>query len=781
MAASTHRLRTLGTLDLRAPDGTELRAVLAQPRRIALLAYLAVATPRGPQRRDRLLSLFWPDQDEAHARNALSQAIHFLRRSLGTDVITGRTGEELAIDPALLWCDAVAFDDAVAGRRTLEAAELYRGELLAGFHVPGASAELSSWLETTRAEYGRRHAAVLREIAEERERAGDFASAVDWRRRLAAHDPLDAAAALALMRALAASGDAAGAIRHSRVHDALVRDELDATPDPRVGELAKTLEERPDALRRPAAPPSAVAASVPSLPDPLARAPAESAPPVRPRPARRRQVTVALAAGLAVVAAVGSFIVTGARTSVYTPDCIAVLPLANYSGNRADADVADALTDALITELARYERLSVISRSSVTRYKGTREPLPQIARELHCGAALSGSISRDGERLLVNAQIMDAAADRLRWAERYTRSPSELPVLERDISEAVAAQLGAATRPASAADADVDPRAIRAVDPLTYGIYLRGRDAILSRDPAGLQRAVGLFQQALLRDSTFALGWAGLADAWRLAGGLGYIPETFCFDSAPAAARRALALDGQLSEAHSSLAGTLTDAADWTHAEVEFRRAIALEPGNALAHQWYAAMLITLDRRDEALHEARRGIQLDPLSQAARGLEGSIEGYEGIHSPKAARNAAHGPPRSAMIDPNHPGTRAWRAVTFARLGRCADAYAESDTAQMLAPDVAMILIARAGVDKLCGHLPRAMAEIARVKTHPEVYLSGVYMAEFYTAIGERDSAFAWLDRTHYGMASRMDLRIASALDPLRGDPRFRALLQREHM
>ncbi|NUR20564.1 MAG: hypothetical protein HOQ12_13600, partial [Gemmatimonadaceae bacterium] len=205
MAASTHRLRTLGTLDLRAPDGTELRAVLAQPRRIALLAYLAVATPRGPQRRDRLLSLFWPDQDEAHARNALSQAIHFLRRSLGTDVITGRTGEELAIDPALLWCDAVAFDDAVAGRRTLEAAELYRGELLAGFHVPGASAELSSWLETTRAEYGRRHAAVLREIAEERERAGDFASAVDWRRRLAAHDPLDAAAALALMRALAAS------------------------------------------------------------------------------------------------------------------------------------------------------------------------------------------------------------------------------------------------------------------------------------------------------------------------------------------------------------------------------------------------------------------------------------------------------------------------------------------------------------------------------------------------------------------------------------------------
>jgi serine/threonine-protein kinase len=376
---------------------------------------------------------------------------------------------------------------------------------------------------------------------------------------------------------------------------------------------------------------------------------------------------------------------------------------------------------------------------------------------------------------------MDAAADRLRWAERYTRSPSELPVLERDISEAVAAQLGAAARPTGASETMSDPRTIRAVDPLTYGIYLRGRDAMLSRDPAGLRRAVVLFQQALLRDSTFALGWAGLADAWRLAGGLGYIPETFCFDSAPAAARRALALDDQLSEGHSALAGTLTDAADWTHAEAEFRRAIALEPGNALAHQWYAAMLITLDRKEEALHEARRGLELDPLAQAARGLEGGIEGYMGIHRPNAARNAAHGPPRSALVDPNHPGTRAWRAVTFARLGRCVDAYAESDTAQMLAPDVAMVLIARAGVHQLCGHHAEAMATIDRAKTHPEVYLAGVYMAEFYTAIGERDSAFAWLYRTHYGMANRMDLRMAPALNPLRGDPRFRALLQREHM
>ena len=245
MTNSAVRLFTLGALDLQTGDGTELRSVLAQPRRIALLAYLALATPRGPHRRDRLLGLFWPDHDEAHARNALSQAVYFLRSSLGADAIASRTPEELALDANVVWCDAFAFDAAIDARRHTDAIELYRGELLAGFHVAGAGPEFNEWLDSMRATYAHRYESALRTVAAECESARDYASAVTWRRRLAAHDPLNSDAALHLMRALVAAGDPAAAIRHARVHETMLREQLDAPPDAKIGQFVKALQESP--------------------------------------------------------------------------------------------------------------------------------------------------------------------------------------------------------------------------------------------------------------------------------------------------------------------------------------------------------------------------------------------------------------------------------------------------------------------------------------------------------------------------------------------------------
>jgi len=245
VTSSVVRFFMLGALDLQSGDGTELRSVLAQPRRVALLVYLALATPRGPHRRDRMLGLFWPDHDEAHARNALSQAVYFLRNSLGADAIASRTPEELALDANVVWCDAVAFDAAIDARRYTEAIELYRGELLAGFHVTGAGPEFNEWLDSMRATYAQHYESALRTIAAERESARDYAGAVTWRRRLAAHDPLNSDAALHLMRALVAAGDPAAAIRHARVHETLLRDQLDAPPDAKIGQFVKALQESP--------------------------------------------------------------------------------------------------------------------------------------------------------------------------------------------------------------------------------------------------------------------------------------------------------------------------------------------------------------------------------------------------------------------------------------------------------------------------------------------------------------------------------------------------------
>ena len=167
------RLQAFGALDVRDSDGRELRGLLAQPKRAALLAYLAVATPRGPRRRDTLLALFWPELDAEHARNALSQAVHFLRRSLGAEIVVG-TGDHLSVDRSELWCDVVAFEEALDAGRTIEALELRRGDLLEGFHVANAP-EFERWLEGERSRLAGRYMKAVEEAAGERERAGDFA------------------------------------------------------------------------------------------------------------------------------------------------------------------------------------------------------------------------------------------------------------------------------------------------------------------------------------------------------------------------------------------------------------------------------------------------------------------------------------------------------------------------------------------------------------------------------------------------------------------------------
>ena len=774
--ASIFRLRTLGALDLQAPDGSELRAVLAQPRRVALLVYLALATPRGAHRRDRLLTLFWPEQDEARARNALNQAVYFLRRTLDADAIVSRTDDDLALDRTIVWCDAVAFEVALDAGRPLDAVELYRGELLSGFHMPGATPEFGGWLDETRAALARKYAGAVETLASEREAARDHAGAVVWRRRLAAQDPYNSDAALKLMKALAASGDPGGAIKHARVHETLLRDEMGAPPDRRIAEFVRLLQApapndgavarasapRPEQPRSVDSSNAASSATVPAMD-------AAPVPPSRP-PARRPSLMVAAALGALFVVGAGAALVVHARAPKPPMNCVAVLPLANLSGDASLDYVADAVTDALITELARYERLSVISRTSVARYKSTKKSVVEIAHDLNCGSIVEGNVAPQGSRIEINAQLVDAPADRHLWAERYDRDVDALFPLERDIAESIALQLHATNDTDAAASTRLAP--VRRVDPIAYGLYLRGRDAAMGRNAAGLGQSITFYQQALARDSTFALGVAGLSDSYRLGGGSGFLPLAYLRDSARATAARALALDGSLSEAHTSLGGALTDAGEWSAADREFRRAIELEPSNALAHHWYATLLITLDRKQEALREIRRARELDPLSQPLRGTLNQIENYIGLRkgSPKPLR------PRSELVDPTHPGTLATRSVVLARQGRCTEAYAENQAALDLAPGSVTVLNALVGVRLFCGDRAGALSLFDEIKHRPDAPLAAVYFAMVHVQLQQSDSAFAWLHRAQWTMATQMELRTSPYLKPLRSDPRYRQVL-----
>ncbi len=207
------RLHTLGVLDLRGPDGAELGAVLRQPKRLALLAYLAIASPRRFHRRDSLLALFWPDLDDVHARAALRRALYFLRGELGAGTVTGRGDEEVGVSADLLWCDLPALDRALASGDFDEVMTLYRGDLLEGLHVAGASPDFQDWLDGERGRVRQRAGAAARSLVTRAETEGRLTDAASWARRALELDPGDEPALRRLLGLLDRTGDRQAALR----------------------------------------------------------------------------------------------------------------------------------------------------------------------------------------------------------------------------------------------------------------------------------------------------------------------------------------------------------------------------------------------------------------------------------------------------------------------------------------------------------------------------------------------------------------------------------------
>src|SRR6266704_5704692 len=307
--------RILGALNLLGAGGRELSSVLAQPKRIALLAYLAAATPRRLHRRDSLLALFWPELDQEHARAALRQALHGLRHALGDGVLVTRGDEDIGLDAERIRCDVVEFERAAEVGRLADALDLYRGDLLEGFFIRGAP-EFEQWLEDERA---RLKAVALRsaiQLAERSEGHGGLAEAAQWSRRALRIAPLDEPALRRLMQTLDRLGDRAGALEAYEGFAKRLAAELEAEPAPETRALA-------DAVRARAATLSSAVSELPPL-ETGASAPG--------RPARRRWVGAALAAlGLAALGVVAS---RPPRTPIpLNAKRVLVVPFANRTGD----------------------------------------------------------------------------------------------------------------------------------------------------------------------------------------------------------------------------------------------------------------------------------------------------------------------------------------------------------------------------------------------------------------------------------------------------------------
>jgi TolB-like protein/DNA-binding winged helix-turn-helix (wHTH) protein/Flp pilus assembly protein TadD len=286
---------------------------------------------------------------------------------------------------------------------------------------------------------------------------------------------------------------------------------------------------------------------------------------------------------------------------------LAVLPLENLSGDPAQDYFAEGTTDELITELARVPNLRIVSRNSASQNKGTRKSLQQLSAELNVDAIVEGSVTRSGDRIRINAQLLDTRNDRHLWAQSFEGSAADAISLEDTVADAIVlrARLAAAPRAAGLAETRVVPAA-------AHEAYLRGRYFYDRRDAL---RSARFFQQAVDLDPGYASAYAGLAAALASEALLAKAPASQVMPQAMQAARKAIALDPDNSEAYTALGSIEVQYSwDWPDAERNLRRALELNPNNSLAHWAYALYLESFGRTAEAVDHMRRAVEIEPLS-----------------------------------------------------------------------------------------------------------------------------------------------------------------------
>jgi TolB-like protein/Tfp pilus assembly protein PilF len=444
---------------------------------------------------------------------------------------------------------------------------------------------------------------------------------------------------------------------------------------------------------------------------------------------------------------------------------LAVLPLANFSGDAQQEYVADGMTEALIADLAQIDGLRVISRTSSMSYKGERKPLLEVAKELGVDLIVEGSVAKAGDRIRVTAQLIDAKRDEHIWARSYEHTVRDILTLQGEVATAIAKEVKGALTPGQ--QSRLSQRG--ALEPATYDLYLRGRHAWNLRTSAGLRDAVRFFELAIQQDPEFALAYAGLADAYGLAdaGNAGGAEP----GQAKAAATRALELDDGLAEAHTSLAAVFhRGEANREAAEREFRRALDLNPGYATAHQWYAIFLAEAGRDDDATRHAAQAVVLDPLSGPMHQTLGLVHYYGRRHDLAVAEAR-----RAVELAPQLGLARQILAQAYVEQGQFLEAIHASEPLTVpLAPDMlAVVGIAhvRAG--------DRARGEAIRAELLGREPVPAGALARFYAGTGDPTGALDMLGRAiAAGPRSYQPLMRDPVFDALRSERRFSDLLRR---
>lgn len=734
-------LHLFGAPDLRRAGEGPILPVLTGPKRLALLARLALQGSGTFVRRDRLLALLWPEAEARRARGALRNLLYQLRRDVGDGVIAGRGREEVGVADGTMRCDVWRFRDAIEREAWGEAVEEYRGELLSGYHLPRGSPEFERWLDRTRASLHRRAVDAASRVVQEAKAAGELERAIRWARRVVELAPTDVRAGRQLVELLLDLDRAVDAQLAFDAFAARLRDRLDMEPP---SDLRRAVELR------------------------AARSTGSRA------ADGRRQGTGISTAGTDREDVDGAAARTRTpRASELAVPTIAVLPFRDLSPAADQIHLADGLAEEIINALTQLEALRVAARSSSFTYRGDDKDVRTIGDELGVGHVLEGSLRKTGPRIRLTAQLIDTRDGFHVWSETYDRELSDVFLIQEEIARSVVEALSIELLSGE----EERLRRIEDVDPRAYELFLRGRDYWNRRHQVGLAIALDQFEQALERDPEFALALDGLAYGLVALAAYGLVSPDSVRDRALAASRQAVDLDPDLPEAHTTLGvARLLFEYDWEGALAEFSRAVELDGTHARAHAWKGlyATLRAAGPTGRLPDASLRAVDLEPHSEWVRTTVGHTFVAAGAYDEALEQHD-----RALEIEPESVPALIGRGAVRTAKGLHDGALEDLDTACSLTNRAPMFVALRGGAAARAGRPDEAEAALQELQDAREVrYVDPIMEGMVEAPLGEEETA---LQRVASSVDGRSPCLLGAFLmppfEPLWDHVRWREILE----
>jgi TolB-like protein/DNA-binding winged helix-turn-helix (wHTH) protein/Flp pilus assembly protein TadD len=451
---------------------------------------------------------------------------------------------------------------------------------------------------------------------------------------------------------------------------------------------------------------------------------------------------------------------------------LAVLPFENLSRDPDQEFFSDGLTEEMIAQVGKLnrDRLAVVARSSVAKYKGSNLAAKEIGKELKADFLVQGSVRRWSDRVRITVQLIQAQNQTDLWTESYDRELKDLLAVQDSVVQSIASEIHIALTEEQKTRL-ANPRQTK---PEAYEAYLKGRYYWNKRTAEGMQKAEHYFQQAIDSDPAYAAAYSGLADCNTGLTWHGFKSPADALPKAYAAARKAVEIDPQSAEAHASLGLVASHGWDWAGAEAEFRTALALDPQYANAHHWYGDYLSIKSRHDEALAEANRALELDPLNLMI-GTWVALRYYQAHDYSRAIEQARN----SVELDSNFAAAHLLLGEGYVQAGLHSEGVSELKRAASLSGGSPLytaqvgVALAAAGRKREALRIAHELETISRKR-----YVSPYGLAQIYAALNRNEDTFKWLQAAYSERAVWMDyLAVDPLFDRYHSDHRFQELLR----